>query len=215
MSDQDPNQTTVATFDANADQYLAYFKTFTLYRPSFDRLMAALSLQQKTLLEVGCGPGNVSHYLLSKRPDLKILGIDLAPRMVALAKKLNPEQQYEVMDCRQLQQLTGPFDAVVAAFCLPYLNHQEAKNMVTQCTDLLPSGGVIYLSSVEGSPADDGLEQSGAASGSTYVYHHDVQWLSGLLETLGFNLLWEDSLTHVHNQQTTQDHFWVARKAPS
>ena len=212
MSKQDHNQTTVATFDANADQYLAYFKTFTLYRPSFDRFMAALSLQQKTLLELGCGPGNVSHYLLKKRPDLKIHGLDLAPRMVALAQELNPAQKYEVMDCRQLQKLSGSYDAVMAAFCLPYLNHQEAQDLLTESAELLQPGGVIYLSTIEGLPADDGFQQSGSAEGSTYVYHHDIQWLSGLLETLGFNLLWQDSLAHVHNKQTTKDHFWVARK---
>ena len=88
MSTQDHNLTSVATFDANADQYLAYFKTFTLYRPSFDRFLAAMSLQHKTVLELGCGPGNVSHYLLNKRPDLKIHGIDLSPRMIACSQHM-------------------------------------------------------------------------------------------------------------------------------
>ena len=42
------------------------------------------------VLELGCGPGNLSKQLLSLRPDLKITATDLAPDMLEIAQETNP-----------------------------------------------------------------------------------------------------------------------------
>ena len=42
--------------------------------------------------EIGCGPGNITKYILSKLPDLNIFGIDIAPNRIELAKKIIQKQ---------------------------------------------------------------------------------------------------------------------------
>jgi len=43
--------------------------------------------EQAKVLELACGPGNITKCLLSKRPDLEILATDIAPNILELAKK--------------------------------------------------------------------------------------------------------------------------------
>jgi trans-aconitate methyltransferase len=107
---------------------------------------------------LGCGPGQVSHYLLNKRPDLKLLGIDLAPNMIRLPKQLNPGVDCRMMDVRQVRTLQQSFDAVFAGFCLPYLPLTDVRQLLQNLSDMLHSGGLLYLSLATGS--DDNLIRS-------------------------------------------------------
>jgi len=54
--------------------------------------------------DIACGPGNVSAYLLRHRPDLSLTGVDLAPKMIDIARHRVPAGQFFVGDCRRLQQ---------------------------------------------------------------------------------------------------------------
>src|SRR5690606_3808601 len=100
-------------------------------------------------LEIGCGPGNITKYLLSKKPDFDILGIDIAPNMVELAKQNNPTAHFALMDCRQINQLDTKFDGIIGGFCLPYLTRVESEKLISDASDLLNDNGLIYLSFVE------------------------------------------------------------------
>ena len=59
----------------------------TLYDDSYKQFCELLPLERARVLDAACGPGNVSRYLLAQRPNLDLLGIDLAPRMVELARE--------------------------------------------------------------------------------------------------------------------------------
>ena len=42
------------------------------------------------VLDVACGPGHISNYLLENDPTVKLHGIDLSPRMLELASENCP-----------------------------------------------------------------------------------------------------------------------------
>lgn len=74
------------------------------------------------IVEVACGPGNITKYLLNKRPGFKIGGIDLAPNMVELAKVNNPTASFQVMDSRKDLLSTNNLTELCVAFVsLTYL----------------------------------------------------------------------------------------------
>ena len=65
-----------------------------LYNDTYDKFCALIDKKNPEILEVAWGPGNVTKYLYSKRIDFKILGIDLAPSMIELAKINIPKADF-------------------------------------------------------------------------------------------------------------------------
>jgi tRNA G46 methylase TrmB len=55
------------------------FMNLDLYNDSYDAFCSLLSQEKPPILEIGCGPGNITKYLLSKIPSAHWLGIDIAP----------------------------------------------------------------------------------------------------------------------------------------
>jgi cyclopropane fatty-acyl-phospholipid synthase-like methyltransferase len=122
------------------------------------------------LLEIGCGPGNITQYLLSRRPDFDIFGIDIANNMIELARINNPTASFAVMDCREIKKIEEKYDGIIGGFCLPYLSLNESKDLISTAYELLNNNGLIYLSFVEGNP--DASEFKTNHYGRVYFYYH-------------------------------------------
>lgn len=129
----DKYKETFDTWNNIADIYQAKFMNLHLYNYSYDYICNLLNKQKAKLLEIGCGPGNISKYLLSKRPDFDILGIDIAPNMIKLAKVNNPTATFKVMDSRQIIDLDTKYDGIICGFCLPYMSPTEANELISNC----------------------------------------------------------------------------------
>jgi trans-aconitate methyltransferase len=69
-------------------------------------LSITITKQDADILELACGPGNITQYIISKRSDFKILGTDLAPNMIELAKINNPSAQFQLLDSRDIRTIT-------------------------------------------------------------------------------------------------------------
>ena len=91
------NQNTIQTWDQLAQKYHDKFKDVTLYDGTYDLFCAAVAKEEAAILEIGCGPGNVTNYLLSKHPSYKILATDAAPSMIALGQVNNPTANFRVL----------------------------------------------------------------------------------------------------------------------
>src|SRR5260370_42456682 len=113
-------------FHKLADVYREKYMALTMYDDSYREFCELLRPGRARVLDAACGPGNVSRYLMAQRPDLDLLGIDLAPRMVELAREAVPSAHFAVHDCRHLADLQLRFGGVIFAFCLPYLLGEEA-----------------------------------------------------------------------------------------
>jgi SAM-dependent methyltransferase len=163
-------------------------------------------------LDAACGPGNVARYLMSHRPELELLGIDLAPRMVELARAAVPLAQFAVHDCRQLSQLAQRFDGIICAFGLPYLAPAEAASLIQAASDALPPGGVFYLSTILGGGENSGFQR--ASNGDElYIHYHDVAEVMATLQPHGFTVVTERLLPSpsAANKKTT-DLIVIAKK---
>ena len=179
----DPNQTSINTFNDLAELYQEKYFHLQQYNATYDLFCDHVLTTGAQLLELGCGPGNITRYLLGKRPDFQILATDAAPNMVALAKKNNPEANVQVLDARQLGMLTQTFDAIVLGFCLPYLSQEDVKLVFEQCYRLLNNEGIIYLSTIEGQYANSGLLTSANTGRSVYSYYYSEDLLRTLYDS--------------------------------
>ncbi len=143
---------TFDTWNKVASIYQDKFMDLDLYNETYEYICNSVTKQKAKLLEIGCGPGNITKYLLTQRPDFEIFGIDIAPNMVELAKRNNPTANFAVMDSRQIRNLDKKYDGIISGFCLPYLSQTESNELISNSYDLLNDNGLIYLSFVEGDP---------------------------------------------------------------
>jgi 2-polyprenyl-3-methyl-5-hydroxy-6-metoxy-1,4-benzoquinol methylase len=125
---------------------------------------------------------------LTKRPDLKILGIDLAPNMIELAKINNRNASFQLMDFREIISLNKTFDAIMCGFALPYLSKEGAVKLIGDASTLLNPGGVIYISTMEDDYSRSGL-QKGSSGDEIFMHYHEADYLTKALEGSGFIVL--------------------------
>ena len=108
-------ENTSALFSKFAEAYQDKYMDLSRYHDTFDLFCENVKKKNAAILDIACGPGNITSYLLKKRPDFKILGIDLAPKMIELAKKNNPMAQFRIMDGRDIDKLENKYEAMIRA----------------------------------------------------------------------------------------------------
>lgn len=167
------NKETFETWNKIAQLYEDKFMNMRLYNETYDFICNNIKKENAELLEVGCGPGNIAKYLLSKRPDFKIHGIDIAPNMIALAAKNNPTASFSIMDCREINKIPKTFDGIIGGFCLPYLSETESEKLIFDAKNILNEGGLFYISFVEGDPDNSGFKV-GSSGDRVYFYYHNL-----------------------------------------
>lgn len=199
------NDETHITWNKIAQIYEDKFMDLDYYNESYGHFLKLINESPARLFEIGCGPGNITKYLLKKRPDLTVYGIDVAPNMVNLARKNNPTAHFEEMDCRTISALHEKFDAIVGGFCIPYLTQNETVDFIQNCAQLLNSNGCIYISFVEGNP-EDSTFQVGSSGDRVFFNFHQIETLEKLLTENSFlkptilkvNYPKSDSTTEIH-----------------
>lgn len=174
---------TFETWNKLASLYQDKFMDLHLYDDTYDFICNAITGENAKILEVGCGPGNITKYLLSKRPGFAIYGIDIAPNMIELAKKNNPSANFAIMDCRNIDELKTKYDGIVCGFCLPYLSQADSQKFIKDCSDLLNEDGLLYISFVEGDPLKSAFQVSSTGDRSYFYFHRLDDLKASLLES--------------------------------
>ena len=167
---------TFETWNKVATIYQEKFMSLDLYNETYNFICNSIIKDNAKLLEIGCGPGNISKYLLTQRPDFNIYGIDIAPNMIELAQKNNPTANYSIMDTRNISEFKTKFDGIICGFCLPYLSYNDSVKLISDSYNLLNDYGIIYISFVEGDPNNSGY-QFGSSGDRTYFYYHNLDQL--------------------------------------
>lgn len=189
----DTSHEAVALFDKYAVDYQNKFMDTSLYHDSFDVFCSNIKKQNAEILELACGPGNITNYILKKRPDFKILGTDLSNNMLELAKVNNPSAEFQLMDSRNIDKLYKKYDAIMCGFCLPYLSKQEAIKLIADCKNILYTNGVIYISTMEGDNTTSAY-QTGSKGDKVFINYHEEDYLIQTLINCGFTLVYKNQI---------------------
>ena len=192
---------TINIFNTHASYYAEKYMDVSSYHPALDIFCGNIKMQNASVLEQACGPGNVTRYLLDKRPDLQILATDLAPNMLALAKEHNPSIETELLNCHEIKSLNKKFDAIVCAFATPYLSKEETIQMIQDASSALNAGGVFYISTMEDDYSKSGWQISSKGD-KVYMYYHESGYLIKAMEDSGMSLLYQTTLPAPMNGDT-------------
>ncbi len=186
----DKTQKTIDVFNKYASDYQSRFMEPGLYQDSFDLFCSFIPVKHAAILDVACGPGNIAQYLLKKRPDFQILGIDLAEEMIKLAKANNPTAQFRKMDCREISRLKNQYSGIVCGFGLPYLSREEAIQFIQDASFRLLPGGILYLSTMEGASSKSGWKSSSiCVTDQTYTNYHEEDYLREALTQANLEII--------------------------
>jgi ubiquinone/menaquinone biosynthesis C-methylase UbiE len=180
-------------FDRVADEYERAFGALTgrVAGPLLDAAGVGRGLRA---LDVATGPGQVAVQAAAR--GATVLGLDLSPGMVDLARRLHPGMEVRQGDVHQLAVPDASFDAVVGNFLLPHLgDHPRAvAEMVRVLVDggrlalstwdlpqRSPMPGVLFLAVEKaGAPAAEGIP-----SGPPFYRYSDEAQLTDLLSAAG------------------------------
>jgi len=190
----DKNKLAIDVFDSRAKEYASKYMDVSQYKRSAKVFCDELDKINPDILEVACGPGNMTKHLLETRPDLSILATDLSTNMLALAKENNPTATFQLLDSRKIQSLNQSFDGVFSGFCLPYLSQKETIDFIDDTYKILNTQGIIYISTMEGKYAASRLEKSSDGKSEVYVYYHEKRFLIETMEKVGFEIIFSERL---------------------
>lgn len=159
----------VQRFDEFAEEYASHFDNVSGYIEHLSHFCNLIRTNYPDILELACGPGNVTRFLKDRFPESRIVALDLAPKMIDLARKALPDVDFRVMDVRAISEFQEKFDAVMCSFCLPFLSKADAAKLIGDCAGCLVSGGILYLSTMEGDENRAGFETT-SFSGDSEIY---------------------------------------------
>jgi predicted TPR repeat methyltransferase len=209
-STMDKTKIAVDVFNKHANLYMGKFMDVSLYGDTFDLFCSSFAMNA-SVLELACGPGNITKHLLDKRTDLKILGTDLAPNMIALAAANNPTAEFQLMDSRDIGKLEKKYDGIMCGFCLPYLSKEEAIKLIGDASKLLNPSGALYISTME-----DDYSKSGFKKGSTgdeiYMHYHQEDYLTKALKENGLTIIDLSRKVYPGEEGTITDLVIIAKK---
>jgi len=168
-------------YDDMAAEYAVRFGG-DLQRPDSDTefLDAALAdLPRGPVLDLGCGPAQVSRYLAGR--GRTAIGVDLAPAMLTAAARLAPLARLIAADLADLPFRRGSCAGAVACYALHHLPRARLPAVLAGIAEVLRPGGVLVVITHGG----DGEERLGQYDGRVVLTRYPQDELTGMLSGCG------------------------------
>ncbi len=135
-----------AAYDAAAQDYAATFASDLLELP-VDRLVLDAFAERigagGTVLDLGCGPGQVGHYLSGR--GLDPVGVDLAQQMLRMARQTWGRDRLVCGDMRAMSFRPGSFRGVVAFYSVHHLSRESLGTALGEVHRILEPSGTFLV----------------------------------------------------------------------
>lgn len=185
MTEPDTHRTTAEAYDSVAALY-ADFARDELDGLPLDRSALAAFAEyvdggDRPIAELGCGPGRVTAHL--RNLGLEVFGVDLSPRMVALARAEHPGIRFEVGSMDALDISDGALGGAVAWYSIIHATQRQVKDFVAEFRRVITPGGLLLVAFF------DAGEGSFAAFDHrvTTAYRWPVDELAAIMTEAGFD----------------------------
>ena len=199
----------INAYDQSAAQYQNTIAKLKNYDHTYEYLIELLS-DSMMILDLACGPANISKYLLKKK-NLRITGYDLSDEMLSLARQQIPNGVFENKGIDDFD-VDMKVDLVVNGFGLPYLDDEHMLRSLKKSFVALKTNGLIYLSFMDGSKS--GFETpSFNQNVEFFLYYHSWDVISDMIKKIGFTVIkkWEIDYNE-SDGRVTRDIVVIAQK---
>jgi ubiquinone/menaquinone biosynthesis C-methylase UbiE len=133
-------------FNLGADLY-AWFTAQAAWRASCARMAERLApIDPATVLDLGCGPGVSTFELVRRLPGATLIGVDVAPRMLAQARRRQRDLRVTWLraDAAGLPLRANSVDACTGHSFLYLVHHRRAVLREIRRV-LRPGGRVVFM----------------------------------------------------------------------
>jgi ubiquinone/menaquinone biosynthesis C-methylase UbiE len=166
------------------------------YRPVHNAILRTLGPDPRTILDVGCGTGQLAARLAERRDTTRLVGIDFSAGMLAhAAERLRAARpngaaaavDFVRGDATRLPLRNGSFDAIVSSEAFHWFPDQDAA--LRECFRVLVPGGRLILVFVNPPFAaiSDAFQAASRMLGQPLYWPTPAE-LRGRLTTAGFRV---------------------------
>jgi SAM-dependent methyltransferase len=193
-------------YDLVGPRYLELFRDELDTRP-YDRELldrfARYFEPGAVVYDMGCGPcGHISRYLQDSR--LRIVGIDISERCVALAAEWNPGMEFQVMDMVDPVLDDESVDGIVAYYSILHTPKKYMNRLFRGFMRVLkPAGKVLVV--VKGGSEEGYVSEFLDSPARVYFSHFTRDEIETYLDTAGFRILYS------HVRESYADEIQVPR----
>jgi SAM-dependent methyltransferase len=137
---------TQSSYDQVAQEYAEKFKDEMDDKPfdrdCLDRLAREVG-DLGPICDMGCGPGQIARYL--HRKGAATVGVDLSPRMVEEAQRLNPEVHFHQGDMLALPDADNSWGGIAAFYCIIHIPREKIVDALREMKRVLKPGGILLI----------------------------------------------------------------------
>jgi len=138
----------IECYDRTASNYAEKFLHELNYK-HLDRILlqafASENIGKGKLIDLGCGPGQTTKFLFDcGLTDVE--GIDISPKMVAIARDINPQVQFKKGDILNLDYPDGSFGSAIAFYSIVHFDYEQIKTAFKEIKRVLRDDGQFLFS---------------------------------------------------------------------
>jgi trans-aconitate 2-methyltransferase len=126
--------------DWDPDLYLKFNKE--RIQPTVDLIFRIQYSNPKSIIDIGCGPGNSTQMLSRRWPDSTIVGIDNSANMIKKANKDFPNQKWMLIDAGK-DEIPGRYDIVFSNATIQWI--PDHYKLFIKVKALLNDKGLIAI----------------------------------------------------------------------
>jgi trans-aconitate 2-methyltransferase len=124
----------------SAKQYTVFEDERT--RPVRDLVSAVPAIEGRSVVDLGCGPGNSTEVLAARFPHAQVQGIDSSADMIDAARRRLPQARFAIADVQEWKD-PGPFDVILANALLQWVPDHAA--VLPALAAKLTRGGALAI----------------------------------------------------------------------
>lgn len=126
--------------DWNPSLYMKFRSERT--QPSIDLIAKINTIEPKSILDIGCGPGNSTQVLVNRWPKAKITGLDSSSAMIKKAKQDYPNQDWLAADVLTYASEIE-YDIVFSNAVIQWIPNHE--NLLKKLHGMLSNNGLVAI----------------------------------------------------------------------
>ena len=143
FSIEEINDMVISAYNSIAKSYTdAYGKYDIEDAKHLDKFVALLS--GKCVLDIGCGTGGNTSYLVNK--GLDVCGIDASENMLNIAKEMFPDIKFDKQDILHTSFSDTTFNGIVLSYVINHFNTDGLVILRNEIDRILKPNGMLYIS---------------------------------------------------------------------